>query len=66
MEKVGPQEYRVRVKTPPVKGKANKEAMNIIASYFGISPSQVKIEKGLKSKKKLVWVEGCGQDMSKS
>jgi uncharacterized protein (TIGR00251 family) len=36
----------VRVKAPPVDGKANKYLVEYIAEYLGLSRSQVKLLKG--------------------
>ncbi|MBS3818974.1 DUF167 domain-containing protein [bacterium] len=57
IEKTGPGEFKVKVKAPPVKGKANKELTEAIASHWGVPPSHVRIQKGFKSKNKLVWVD---------
>jgi uncharacterized protein (TIGR00251 family) len=37
---------RVRIKAPPVEGKANKYLIAYIAEYFGLSKSQVSLLKG--------------------
>lgn len=37
---------RVRIKAPPVEGKANKYLTAYIAEYFGLSKSQVTLLKG--------------------
>ncbi|RJS75500.1 DUF167 domain-containing protein [Candidatus Bathyarchaeota archaeon] len=38
----------------PVKGKANAELVKKLAKHFGVSPSNVRIIAGFKSKKKIV------------
>ncbi|MEM2914449.1 MAG: DUF167 domain-containing protein [Candidatus Bathyarchaeia archaeon] len=38
----------------PEKGKANLELIKKLAKYFGVPSSNVKIMKGLKSRKKVV------------
>ncbi len=57
IEKLSSGEYKVRVLASPAKGKANKEVIEILASYFGISPSRVRIIRGQKSRLKLAEIE---------
>lgn len=57
MEKTGEREYKVWVVSPPAEGKANKEVVGLVASYFGIPPSRVKISKGERSRRKTVILE---------
>lgn len=45
----------VKVKAPPVDGKANREVLESLAVYFGVSPSQVCLLRGATSQYK--WVE---------
>jgi len=54
IERIGLDEYKIRVLAPPAKGEANKEVIQIIASYFDIPPSRVSIIKGLASHNKVV------------
>lgn len=42
----------VFVKSPPIDGKANQEAQTVIAQYFQVPKSQVKLTKGHKSRHK--------------
>jgi len=46
----------IGIKSKPVKGKANKEIIKKLALYFGVSPSQVIIRSGEKSRQKIVEV----------
>ena len=46
--------FRVKVDAPPKEGKANKRLIEILAQYFGVSKSKVKIVKGQKSRQKIV------------
>lgn len=41
--------FYVSIKSPPEKGKANKELVEVIADYFDVSKSQVEIATGHKS-----------------
>ena len=45
---------KIKLKSSPVKGKANAELIKFLAKKFQVSKSQVEIIKGLTSKKKLV------------
>ena len=47
---------KVKLKSPPVEGKANKELIEVLAHYLGIKKSQVEIISGQKSKNKVVKV----------
>ena len=57
IQKIGEEQYKVRVLSPPSEGKANKEVIELIASHFHLPPSRVKITKGQKSRKKVVVLE---------
>lgn len=55
--------YRVHVKTPPEKGKANERLVELLAEYFGISRRQVVIRSGKTSRLKRVVVSGVEKDL---
>jgi uncharacterized protein (TIGR00251 family) len=44
----------VRLKSPPVEGKANNELIKLLAERFDVPKSQITIKSGLSSKNKLV------------
>lgn len=44
----------VRLKSPPVDGKANQELINILAKEFKVKKSQIKIKSGSSSRKKII------------
>jgi uncharacterized protein len=48
--------YVVRVKEPPVEGKANKAVLRLLARHFEVSESRVRIVSGFSSKNKIVEV----------
>jgi uncharacterized protein (TIGR00251 family) len=54
IEKTDENEFKVFVKAPAKKGKANERILEVLAEYFGISKSQIKIISGLKSKNKII------------
>jgi len=57
IEEENPGELRLKVQSPPSKGEANREVIKLVASHFGLSPSRVKIVRGLKSRQKLLSLE---------
>jgi uncharacterized protein YggU (UPF0235/DUF167 family) len=46
--------FAVSVKSPPKEGKANEEAIRLIADYFKISPSRIRIISGAAAKNKIL------------
>ena len=46
--------YIVRVKKPPVEGRANEDLINFISDKLGISKGSVKIVSGFNSKLKII------------
>lgn len=46
--------YHVWVKAPPVEGRANKALIEVLADYFHVPKSYVRLKKGLASRKKIV------------
>ena len=46
--------FKVYLHSSPDKGKANKELIEAISDYFGVSKGEVEISSGLKSKQKIV------------
>jgi len=49
-------EIKVSLRCVPVKGKANRELINIISKHFKIRPSNIKIIHGLYSKTKVIQI----------
>ena len=48
---------RVYTTTAPEKGRANGAVIELLAEYFDVAKSRIKISKGLASREKLVAVE---------
>lgn len=46
--------FLVRIRVPPVDGKANKRIIELLSEYFKISKTSVEIISGFKGKKKIV------------
>jgi len=45
--------FEIRVKEKPVMGRANKEVKRVLASYFGIPESRIRLIKGFKQRNKI-------------
>jgi len=54
IQKISDREYKIRVLSPPIEGKANKEVIEVVASHFHLPVSRIKILRGQKSRKKIV------------
>jgi len=48
--------FIVKVKEPPKEGKANQAVIKLLAQYFGVPQSQVRILSGLRSRNKVIEV----------
>ncbi len=46
IEQTGPNEFRIKVTAPPVKGSANQQVIQLLAKYFDIPPTSIRILKG--------------------
>ena len=46
--------FKVYLKSSPEKGKANKEIISLLASYFQVSKNSIRIIKGEHSKNKII------------
>ena len=46
-------EYKVSVKEVPVGGKANEAIIKVLAKYFDVAPSLVRLVSGATSKRKI-------------
>jgi hypothetical protein len=49
---------KIRLTAPPVDGEANDACLKFLAEYFHVTRKQVNIASGLKSKHKLIEIEG--------
>ena len=48
---------KVKIDMPPTEGKANKRLVKILAGYFSVPKSKIKIIKGQHSKNKIVQID---------
>ena len=46
--------FIVKVKEPPKEGKANQAVIKLLAEYFGVPQSQVRILRGFRSRNKVI------------
>ena len=53
---------RIRIATAPVKGKANKECMKLLAAFFQIKRSRVIFQRGETARLKQVLLEGVKRE----
>jgi uncharacterized protein (TIGR00251 family) len=56
----------VFLKSPPDKGKANKELIKFLAKYFGLSTSEISIISGHTSREKTLMLETNSIDLIES
>jgi uncharacterized protein (TIGR00251 family) len=54
IEQTGPDEFRIKVTPPPVKGSANQQVIQLLAKHFDIPPTSIRILKGHTSSSK--WI----------
>ena len=54
VEKLGPNEFKVYLKSPPIDRKANKELIDLISKYFNTPKSNIEIIKGKTSGNKVL------------
>lgn len=52
---------KVKVTAPPVEGRANKAVKKLLAEKFGLSPSQIEIIAGERSREKLLRISGISR-----
>jgi len=53
---------KIRLTAPPVDGEANEACLKFLAEYFHVTRKQVKITSGLKSKHKVIEIEGLTEE----
>lgn len=47
----------VKLKSPPIDGKANEELIKLLAENFNVSKSRIRIKSGLSSRQKLIEID---------
>lgn len=54
VEKTGEDTYRVHVTAIAAENQANQKLIKVLAKYFSIAPSLIKIVSGVRSRKKII------------
>ncbi len=57
---------RIKVKSPPKEGKANKELEEFLSELLDVPKSSVKVVKGHTSRKKLIEIKGVEEEQLKA
>lgn len=56
--------WYLMIAAPPVKGKANQELIKFLSDILGVGKSNLTIEKGMTSKRKIIAVNGLTQSQA--
>jgi len=57
---------KLRLKAPPVDGKANEEAIKVLSRVFGVPRRHISLKTGQSSRKKTFYIGGIGlEDVKK-
>ncbi len=54
VEKLPDGSYRVSVKAPPQEGKANEAVVKLLADFFSVAKSKIRIVQGMSGRKKII------------
>lgn len=57
VEKLSENSYRVKVSTPPEKGKANKRVIELLSKELGIRKQDIRIISGETSNRKILEID---------
>lgn len=57
---------KIKLKAKPVKGEANKNCIIFLANLFNVNKSDIIIERGLKSRNKLILIKNLSIDKLKN
>ncbi len=57
---------KIKIKAPPVDGKANSEIQRFLSELLGVAKNQIEILKGDKSKQKKVLIRGMSENVFKA
>ncbi|MFC2006187.1 DUF167 domain-containing protein [Chloroflexota bacterium] len=52
----------LRIKAPPIKGKANQELIKFLSDILGVSKDSLSIRKGMTVKRKVIVIKGLTQN----
>lgn len=54
--------WQLRIAAPPIRGKANQELTKFLSDILGVAKTNLTIEKGLTSKRKVISIKGLTQE----
>jgi uncharacterized protein (TIGR00251 family) len=54
---IGKGGLKVKVLSPPIDNQANNELIQVLAQYYNVKKSSIKIKKGMRSRNKLIEIE---------
>lgn len=54
VERLGENQFSVKVKEPPVEGKANKAVIKALSKYLDIPASRISVKSGESGKRKVI------------
>lgn len=57
IEEIAPGSFKVRVRIPPEKGKANARVAELLAQHFGVPITSVILMRGNTSREKIFFIE---------
>ena len=52
----------VKIAAPPVKGKANRELIELLSKLLGVSKGSINIERGITGKRKVIAIAGLDRE----
>lgn len=57
IKRINEESLRVKVLSPPVKGRANHELVSILSRYYNKPRSAIRIRSGLRSRNKVIEIK---------
>jgi hypothetical protein len=57
IEKISDSDYKVRLKSRPVRGQANFELSKLLSDYFSVPKSNIRIKSGFRSNLKIIEIK---------
>jgi uncharacterized protein len=57
VEKISEYSYKIKVSSPPEKGKANDKVIELLSDALGVKKNSIKIISGKTSKRKIIEID---------
>jgi len=54
--------WHLKIAAPPVRGKANQELIRFLSNILGVTKSNLTIEKGATSRRRVISIQGLTQE----